>query len=152
MTTPSSSTSARIAGRSVRSWASLRPWAGSRWSFLAAVTFYTRNGAFFNGHKRDQAPLYSGQLNVIYTFRSGIWGAVGGTVYGGGRNTVDGKPATEFEENYRLGGTLVFPVSRHNSLKLWGSSGLYARTGGNFHILGASWVYAWAAARHPCTT
>jgi len=117
--------------------------------FLAAVTFYTRNGDFFNGRQRDQAPLYSGQLNVIYTFRSGIWGAVGGTAYGGGRSTIDGRPALQFEENYRLGGTLVFPVSRHNSVKVYGTTGLYARTGGNFHVLGASWVYAWGGRKAP---
>jgi hypothetical protein len=117
--------------------------------FLGAVTLYTRNGAFFNGHQRDQAPLYSGQVNLIYTFRSGIWGAIGGTVYGGGRVTTDGTPAQEIQENWRVGGTLVFPVSRHNSFKLWGTSGLYARTGGNFHTLAASWVYAWGGRKAP---
>ena len=30
--------------------------------FLGAVTFYTANGDFFNGHVRQQAPLYSGQF------------------------------------------------------------------------------------------
>jgi hypothetical protein len=117
--------------------------------FLGAVTFYTRNGDFYSGHKVDQAPLYSGQLNVIYTFRSGIWGAVGGTAYGGGRITTNGKPALEMQENWRLGATLVFPVSRHNSLKVWGSTGLYARTGGNFHTLAASWIYAWGGRKAP---
>ena len=117
--------------------------------FLGAVTLYTRNGDFYNGHKRDQAPLYSGQFNIIYTFRSGIWGAVGGTLYGGGRVTTDGVAAREIQENWRLGGTLVFPVSRHNSFKLWGSTGLYARTGGNFHIVGAGWVYAWGGRKAP---
>jgi hypothetical protein len=117
--------------------------------FLGAVTLYTRNGDFYNGHKRDQAPLWSGQLNAIYTFRSGIWGALGGTLYGGGRITTDGQPEQEIQENWRLGGTLVFPVSRHNSLKLWGSTGLYARTGGNFHLLAASWIYAWGGRKAP---
>ncbi len=117
--------------------------------FLGAVTLYTRNGDFFGGQTLDQAPLYSGQLNVIYTFRSGIWGSLGGTLYGGGRITTNGEPAQEIQQNWRLGGTLVFPVSRRNSLKLWGSSGLYARTGGNFHILGASWIYAWGGRKAP---
>ncbi len=117
--------------------------------FLGAVTFYTRNGDFLNGHKRDQAPLYSGQVNVIYTFRSGIWGAVGGLLYAGGRTTLDGVPAIEILGNWRLGGTLVFPVSRHNSLKLLGTAGLYARTGGDFTNLAVSWVYAWGGRKAP---
>lgn len=117
--------------------------------FLGSVTIYTRNGDFFNGHQLDQAPLYSGQLNVIYTFRSGIWGALGGTLYGGGRVTTDGNPSREIQENWRLGATLVFPVSRHNSLKLYGSSGLYARTGGKFNSIAASWIYAWGGRKAP---
>lgn len=117
--------------------------------FLGAVTFYTRNGDFFNGHKRDQAPLYSGQFNVIYTFRSGIWGALGATAYGGGRITSDGHAEQEIQENWRLGGTLVFPVNRQNSIKAWGSTGLYARTGGNFNVLGVSWIYAFGGRKAP---
>ena len=117
--------------------------------FLGAVNFYTSNNDFFGGHVRQQAPLYSGQLNVIYTFRSGIWGALGGTLYGGGRITVDGVKSQEFEENWRLGATLVFPVSRHNSLKLFGSTGVYTRTGGDFDLLAASWIYAWGGRKTP---
>ncbi len=55
----------------------------------------------------------------------------------------------EFQENWRLGATLVFPVSRHNSLKLFGSTGVYARTGGDFNLLAASWIYAWGGRKTP---
>ncbi len=55
----------------------------------------------------------------------------------------------EIQENWRLGGTLVFPVSRHNSLKLFGTTGLYARTGGDFTNLAASWIYAWGGRKAP---
>ena len=117
--------------------------------FLGAVTFYTANGDFYNGHVRQQAPLYSGQLNVVYTFRSGIWGAIGGTLYGGGRITTDGVKDPEFEQNGRLGATLVFPVNRHNALRIFGTSGLYARTGGDFDTIGMTWIYWWGGRKAP---
>lgn len=110
---------------------------------LASVTIFTTNNDFFGGHVRTQAPLYAGQVNLIYTFRSGIWGSLGVTAYAGGRSTLDDVASRDITENWRLGGSLVIPVSRHNSLKLLGGTGLYARTGGNFSSVAASWVYLW---------
>ena len=117
--------------------------------FIGSATFYTTNGDFDNGRVRSQAPVYSGQLNVVYTFRSGIWGALGGTLYGGGRVTTDGVKGEEFQENWRLGATLVFPVGRRNALKLFGSTGLYTRTGSDFNTLAASWIYRWGGRKFP---
>lgn len=117
--------------------------------FIGAATFYTTNSDFFNGKVRSQAPLYSGQVNTIYTFRSGIWGALGGTLYGGGRTTTDGVESEEFEQNWRLGATLVFPIGRHNALKLFGSTGLYTRTGNDFDLFAATWIYRWGGRKLP---
>ncbi len=117
--------------------------------FIGGVTLYTTNGDFFNGLEQHQAPVYSGQLDAVYTFRSGIWGALGGTLYGGGRTTTDGVESPEFQENWRLGATLVFPISRHNALKLFGSTGLYTRTGSDFNLLAATWIYRWGGRKFP---
>lgn len=110
---------------------------------LASATFYTTNTDFFNGQEQSQAPLYAGQLNVIYTFKSGIWGALGGTLYGGGRLTVDGVESSSRQQNSRLGLTLVFPITRHNSLKAYASTGVSTRTGSDFDTFGIGWQYRW---------
>jgi hypothetical protein len=55
----------------------------------------------------------------------------------------------EFQENWRLGTTLVFPVGRHNALKLFGSTGLYTRTGSDFNLLAVSWIYRWGGRKLP---
>jgi hypothetical protein len=34
-------------------------------------------------------------------------------------------------------------VDRRNSLKLYASTGVWARTGNNFDLLGASWQHRW---------
>jgi hypothetical protein len=111
--------------------------------FLGGVTFYTTNGDFFGGHVLDVAPLYSGQINVIYTFRSGIWGGLGGTLYGGGAATIDGGTPGERQENTRLGAVLVFPIGKQNSLKLMGTMGASTRTGTDFDQLVVTWQYRW---------
>jgi len=115
--------------------------------FLASATFFTTNNDFLGGQSQSQAPLYSGQINVIYTFRSGIWGGLGGLIYGGGATRIDGGPARARQENTRAGATLVFPVGRSNSFKAYWSSGVTTRTGSDFDTFVVSWVHLWGGKR-----
>jgi hypothetical protein len=38
---------------------------------------------------------------------------------------------------------LALPVDAHNSIKLYASSGVAARTGNNFDLIGIAWQYRW---------
>ena len=40
------------------------------------------------------------------------------------------------QENTRLGLTVALPVNRYNSIKLYASTGVFARTGSNFNTGG----------------
>jgi len=51
----------------------------------------------------------------------------------------------DLQENWRLGGTLAFPVDVHNSTKLYASNGASARTGNNYDLIGVAWQYRWGA-------
>jgi hypothetical protein len=115
------------------------------WTFelTGAVTFYTDNHDFFGGHTRAQDPLYSTQAHAIYSFPRGIWGSVDLTYYAGGRTTIDGGRNFDLQQNWRVGGTLAFPVDLHNSIKLYASSGVSSRTGNDFDLLGVAWQYRW---------
>ena len=107
------------------------------------ASFYTDNDDFLGGKTRAQDPLYSVQGHAIYNFRSGIWVAVDGTYYTGGRSTIDGLGSSEALSNARVGLTVAFPVNRHNSVKVYASSGVAARTGGDFDAVGLAWQYRW---------
>ncbi len=109
----------------------------------AAATFFTDNDDFFGGQTRAQDPLYALQAHVIYGFQSGIWVAVDGTYYTGGRTSVDGVESADRQDNTRLGLTVALPVSRQNSLKIYASSGVSTRTGGDFDTVGVAWQYRW---------
>ena len=109
----------------------------------AAVTLYTDNNDFFGGTTRSQSPLYSFQGHTIYSFDSGIWSSFDVTYFIGGRSTIGGTLNNDLQQNWRLGGTLVFPVDVRNSVKLFASSGVSARTGNNFDLLGIAWQYRW---------
>jgi Putative MetA-pathway of phenol degradation len=118
----------------------LGPWT---LEFQAAVTLFTDNTDFFGGNTRSQDPIYSTQGHAIYGFRSGIWGSLDVTYFTGGRTTLEGTRSDDLQENWRVGGTLAFPVDLHNSVKLYASNGVSARTNNNYDLIGIAWQYRW---------
>lgn len=115
------------------------------WTLEAAagVTFYTDNDAFAGNGVRRQDPLYSVQGHAIYNFNPKLWAALDSTYYTGGRTTVNGVIGDDLQRNSRWGGTLAYSIDRLNSLKLYYSSGLAARTGTDFQIVGLAWQHRW---------
>jgi hypothetical protein len=111
----------------------------------AAATFFTDNDDFYRGNTRSQAPIYSLQGHVIYGWRSGIWGSLDATYFAGGRTTINGELNDDLQQNWRVGGTLAFPVDMRNSIKLYASRGVSARTDNDYNLLGIAWQYRWGA-------
>jgi hypothetical protein len=109
----------------------------------AGATLFTTNTDFFNGNRRAQDPLYSIQWHTIYSFSSGIWASVDATYFAGGRTTLNDTLQNDLQQNWRVGGTLAFPVNVRNSVKLYVSSGVSARTGNSFDLVGIAWQYRW---------
>lgn len=109
----------------------------------ADATFYTDNHDFLGGHTRKQDPIYSVQGHVVYRLRSGIWMALDGIYYTGGRTAVDGVRGNDLQQNSRTGLTVALPVDRHNSVKLYASTGVSTRTGSDFDAIGIAWQYRW---------
>jgi hypothetical protein len=108
----------------------------------AAAAFFTDNDDFFGGRTLEQDPLYSVQAHFVYELRLGLWAALDATYYGGGRTTIDTEEGEELG-NARLGLTVSVPVNRYNSIKLYGSTGLYSRTGTDFDGAGGAWQVRW---------
>jgi hypothetical protein len=111
----------------------------------AGVTLFTTNTDFFNGNRRSQDPLYSIGSHAIYNFDSGIWASVDATYFAGGRSTLNDTLQNDLQQNWRVGGTLSFPVDARNSIKLYASSGVSSRTGNSFDLIGIAWQYRWGA-------
>jgi len=107
------------------------------------VTFYTDNTDFFGGNTRSQEPIYGGQVHIIRQSRRGIWGSADATYYTGGQSSLNGVEKSDLQKNWRFGATLALPVSPRNSIKLFGSTGLFARTGTDFDTIGLVWQYRW---------
>ena len=106
------------------------------------VRFYTDNSDFLDGKTLQLNPLYSVQAHLIYAFTTGIWLGLDGLYYTGGRPITDGEKSRS-RENARVGLTLALPVNRHNSVKLYGSTGVYSKTGSDFDLVGIVWQFRW---------
>jgi hypothetical protein len=109
----------------------------------AAARFFSDNDDFLGGSTREQDPIYSFQGDLIYAFNSGVWTAVTGTYLTGGRTEVDGVSNDDLQKNSRLGVTLALPVNRYNSIKLYASTGVATRTGGDYNLVGIAWQVRW---------
>jgi hypothetical protein len=108
------------------------------------VRFYTDNNDFLDGKTLQLSPIYSVQGHLIYSFKPGIWLGLDGLYYTGARATIDGRKG-ESVENVRVGLTLALPINRHNSVKLYGSTSIYTKTGTDFDALGIAWQFRWGA-------
>ncbi|NJN46786.1 MAG: transporter [Candidatus Competibacteraceae bacterium] len=120
-----------------------KTWGPWTLELATAVTFFEDNDDFLSGMKREQDPIYSVQGGLIYGFRNGIWVALNGTYFTGGRTTVDGVENDDRQKNSRAGITVALPINRHNSVKLYASTGVSTRTGSDFDIIGIAWQYRW---------
>jgi hypothetical protein len=115
------------------------------WTLEAAVSakLFTDNTNFFNGGTGEQDRLYAVRGRAIYGFASGFWASIDATKFAGGRSTISGTLSNDLQQNWRLGVTLALPVHARNSVKLCASSGVSARTGDNFDLLGTAWQFRW---------
>jgi hypothetical protein len=109
------------------------------------ASLFTTNHNFYGGKTREQDPIYSTQLHLIYEFRGGAWGAFNATYYTGGQTTVNSVENNDELGNSRAGLTLAFPVNRYDSVKLYASRGISTRTGTSFDLLGLAWQHRWGA-------
>ena len=110
--------------------------------FATGVRFYTDNNDFLDGRTLQVKPVYSIQGHLIYSITPGIWLGLDGLYYGGGRAVIDGNKGKRLE-NGRVGLTLALPINAHNSIKLYGSTGVYAKTGGEYDVVGIVWQLRW---------
>jgi len=108
-----------------------------------AGQFYTVNNNYYNGQIMSQDPIGSAQGHINYNFRGGIWAALDGTFYWGGKTTIGGVEGNNLQENSRLGLTMAVPFGLHHSIKLNFSTGASTRTGSDFDAVTLVWQYRW---------
>lgn len=110
----------------------------------SGIRFYTDNNDFLDGKTLELSPIYSVQGHLIYSIRPGIWFGLDGLYFTGARSTTDGDKGQKLE-NARIGLTVALPINRYMSVKLYGSTDVYTKTGTESGILGILWQLRWGA-------
>jgi hypothetical protein len=115
-----------------------------RWyvDFYAGAWLFAANSNY-QGRVRTQEALGSGQFHLSYNFRPRVWAAFDANFYAGGDTSLNGVRTATFQRNSRVGGTVAFPLSRHNALKVSMSTGAITRIGGAFTTVAIGYQYLW---------
>jgi hypothetical protein len=116
-----------------------------RWAFDVYVggAFFQTNTDFAGGKDRSQDPIFSSQVHARYLFRRGLWGAIDGNFWYGGKTTVDGATGDDLQQNSRVGLTLAWQVAPRHGLRFAASRGAFTRIGGDFSSFGMAYSYNW---------
>jgi hypothetical protein len=120
----------------------LGPWT---LELATAGAIFGENDNFMGGQRREQDPIYSVQGGVVYNFPRGIWVALNGTYFTGGRTTVDEVEGNDLQKNSRAALTVALPVNRNNSVKILANTGVSTRTGTDYNAISIAWQYRWGA-------
>ena len=119
-----------------------KAWGSLTLELIPGITFFTTNHDFFGGKTLQQDPIYSLQGHLIYQFSPALWAALNTTYYTGGRTTVNGEEGPELA-NARVGMTFALSMTRYQSIKLYGNTGVYNHNDTNFWTVGIAWQYRW---------
>lgn len=119
--------------------------AAGRWTFelAASAMFFGENANYLGGRSREQDPVYSLQGGMIYGFGRGIWVALHGNYYTGGRTRVDGVEGDDLQQNSLLRVTAAWPLNARDSLKVFAGTGVSTRTGTDFDTVSIAWQRRW---------
>jgi hypothetical protein len=115
------------------------------WTFELAgsATIFGENSDFLGGQSREQDPIYSLQGGVVYGFARGVWVALHGNYYTGGRTRVDGVEGDDLQQNSALRLTAAWPLNARDSVKFFVSTGVSTRTGTDFDTVSIAWQRRW---------
>ncbi len=82
--------------------------------------------------KREQDPVYTGEVHLVRRLKPGFWTSLDYTYYEGGRQTIGGNELDDVQRNARLGGTLVVPIQPRQAIKFGYSTGVKTDFGSDF--------------------
>lgn len=105
--------------------------------------FYSKNSDYNGGNSYEQKAVYSAQTHLIYTFDRGIWMGIDANYFVGGATKLNGTLQDNSLANSRFGGVVAFPLSRYDSIKISGSSGISTRVGTDFTTAGVFYQRRW---------
>ncbi len=117
---------------------------GGAWIFATNHEYFSRNAHSPGINVQTQSPIGAFEGHLSYDVKSRLWASLDGNFWFGGRTSINSVVNSQtLQRNSRIGGTVSFPVSKHQSLKVSYSRGTYIRFGGNYDNVSLAWQYSW---------
>jgi hypothetical protein len=104
---------------------------------------FTDNDDYFQGHVRNQDPIYTFEVHGGYNFRPGLWLAADATYYTGGKTSINDVPAQDYQKSSRFGLTMSVPIAPGFAAKLTWSRWLTGRFAVHYQTVGVTLQYRW---------
>lgn len=111
------------------------------YNIIASVRLYGDNDEYVNGTTLAQAPQYTFQGHLIYSFGKGQWLSLNGNYFFGAETQKSDVYSDDHQDNSRFGVTYSVPIGQRHSIKLNYSKGVMTRVGNDFDSFGALWQY-----------
>jgi hypothetical protein len=117
----------------------------NQWHFeaYAGMWLFTRNSNFWGGNELKQNPLVTWKVHIIRSLPKGIWIAVDGGYANGGITFVNAVEKESHISTFRLGGTVVAPLGKHHSIKLFGYTTIQLDKGSDYEYMALAYQYRW---------
>jgi hypothetical protein len=117
---------------------------GGAWFYTTNPEFFSKNQYDPNVTSQTQAPIGAFEGHLSYDVKPRLWVSLDGNVWFGGVTSLNGiaNPSSDLRSS-RIGGTVSFPVSKHQSIKLSYNNGAYIKYGGDFQNISLGWQYSW---------
>lgn len=117
---------------------------GAVWFFTTNHDFFSRNQFSPGTNTQKQNPIFAFEGHLSYDVKPRLWASLDGNFWVGGRSSLNGvENSSTLQRNSRIGGTVSFPVSKHQSVKFSYNRGAYIRYGGNYQNVSVAWQYSW---------
>jgi len=117
---------------------------GGAWIFATNHEYFSRNAYSPGINVQTQSPIGAFEGHLSYDVKPRLWASLDGNFWFGGRTSINSVVNSQtLQRNSRIGGTVSFPVSKHQSLKVSYSRGTYIRFGGNYDNVSLAWQYSW---------
>lgn len=116
-----------------------------KWTFEGAASawFFTDNEGFLGGNHLSQRPLHVLKSHVIYSFRPGLWTALGIGWGNGGQTFVNDEPRQTLQSNWRFRWSPAYPITPSQGIVFGLGSAVTRRAGGDYDTVSNAYQYSW---------
>jgi hypothetical protein len=114
------------------------------WFFTKNPEYLSHNVLFAGTQSQSEKPIGTLEGHISYDIKPRLWASLDGNYWRGGITSLnDVENTLSRQAGSRFGATVSIPTSKHQSVKMSYSNGIYVRYGGDYQSVSFAWQYSW---------